>query len=94
MPPIMSQADWERAAEAFDVPPEEVPWYQEAFGDVERNGLDTFATILNVELLAAIAKAPAPPDVVRRLQIRKIVLVELCGGEELIALAAFEGTPQ
>jgi hypothetical protein len=95
---IMADADWQRAADAFDVPPEDIPHYQQAFTDIARLGLEAFAEALQVELLAVRAARldgrPASPAMMHRLVIRQTVLTEVVGFVARDALVKFDGPKQ
>jgi hypothetical protein len=88
---ILSEHAWQHAADHFGIPPDDLPLYREAFDDVWRLGAAAFADALHGELRTALAQAPAPWHVVRRLEIRKTVLMEMVDFVAAEALAHFDG---
>jgi len=96
---IMSEDEWYRAAEALDVPAEEVKFYQEAFADIQMVGLRAFLDQHHAEVLRVLRPAretgiQPPADVVRRLEIRTLVLTEVHGALMHDVLMDFEGPTQ
>jgi uncharacterized protein (DUF2236 family) len=88
---ILSEHAWQHAADHFGIPPDDLPLYREAFDDVWRLGAAAFADALEAELVTALSAVPAPPDVVRRLVIRRTVLIEMLDFVAAEALQNFSG---
>ena len=84
--PIMSAQEWQLAASIGGITAEELLWFQEAFDDLERLGLNDYCDLLEEELTTARLAVPAPAAVVARLTVRRIVFIEALGVIEHEAL--------
>ena len=92
--PIMGAQEWQFAASVGGLTAEELAWFQEAFDDLERLGLNDYCELLEQELTTALSAVPAPQSIVQRLTVRRIVFTEALGVIEHEALRDMEGPTQ